>query len=121
MRDALPVRVPVVAENDANAFAIGATYGRNEVHSGVTLFLVMESGVGGGIIVNGSLFRGANGLAGEDRPSPDRRRLAGRTGIWSRCIGLENIMQGYRRTSPVADPTFPDLPGRCPRSRARAP
>ncbi|OWK21755.1 hypothetical protein AJ88_11475 [Mesorhizobium amorphae CCBAU 01583] len=65
VRDVLPLRVPVLAENDANAFAIGATYGRSEAHSGVTLFLVMESGVGGGIIIDGNLFRGANGLAGE--------------------------------------------------------
>ncbi|MER9236940.1 ROK family transcriptional regulator [Mesorhizobium sp. M0622] len=105
VRDALPIRVPVLAENDANAFAIGATYGRSEVHSGVTLFLVMESGVGGGIIVDGSLFRGANGLAGEighlivsDAPSP-RRNL-------EQLIGLENIMAEYRKTSALSDPTF---------------
>ncbi|MER8523122.1 ROK family transcriptional regulator [Mesorhizobium sp. M0644] len=105
VRDALPIRVPVLAENDANAFAIGATYGRSEVHSGVTLFLVMESGVGGGIIVDGSLFRGANGLAGEighliisDAPGP-RRNL-------EQLIGLENIMADYRKTSALSDPTF---------------
>ncbi|MER9249211.1 ROK family transcriptional regulator [Mesorhizobium sp. M0590] len=105
VRDALPIRVPVLAENDANAFAIGATYGRSEVHSGVTLFLVMESGVGGGIIVDGSLFRGANGLAGEighliisDVPGP-RRNL-------EQLIGLENIMAEYRKTSALSDPTF---------------
>lgn len=105
VRDALPIRVPVLAENDANAFAIGATYGRSEVHSGVTLFLVMESGVGGGIIVDGSLFRGANGLAGEighlivsEAPGP-RRNL-------EQLIGLENIMAEYRKTSALSDPTF---------------
>ncbi|MES0032318.1 ROK family transcriptional regulator [Mesorhizobium sp. M0040] len=105
VRDALPIRVPVLAENDANAFAIGATYGRSEVHSGVTLFLVMESGVGGGIIVDSSLFRGANGLAGEighliisDAPGP-RRNL-------EQLIGLENIMADYRKTSALSDPTF---------------
>ena len=112
VRDALPVRVPVLAENDANAFAIGATYGRNEVHSGVTLFLVMESGVGGGIIIDGSLFRGANGLAGEighlivsGAPGP-RRNL-------EQVIGLESIMadlpQDVRRRSsrhlPISWPT----------------
>jgi predicted NBD/HSP70 family sugar kinase len=31
----------------------------------VTLFLVLESGVGGGIIIDGKLFRGGHGLAGE--------------------------------------------------------
>jgi predicted NBD/HSP70 family sugar kinase len=105
VRDVLPIAVPVAAENDANAFAIGATYGRNEPHAGVTLFLVMESGVGGGIIVNGSLFRGANGLAGEvghlriDGLSQPDRNL-------EQVLGLENIMQGYRGISGQAEPTF---------------
>ncbi|MDB5551202.1 MAG: transcriptional regulator protein [Rhizobium sp.] len=105
VRDVLPFSVPVVAENDANAFAIGATYGRNELYAGVTLFLVMESGVGGGIIVNGGLFRGANGLAGEvghlriDGVSGPDRNL-------EQVLGLENIMRHYRSISGQAEPTF---------------
>ncbi|UVK41315.1 ROK family transcriptional regulator [Mesorhizobium sp. AR10] len=105
VRDALPLRVPVLAENDANAFAIGATYGRSEVHSGVTLFLVMESGIGGGIIIDGRLFRGASGLAGEighlivsDAPG-QRRNL-------EQLIGLEAIMGEYRKSSILSHPTF---------------
>jgi predicted NBD/HSP70 family sugar kinase len=105
VREALPIRVPVLAENDANAFAIGATYGRNEGRSGVTLFLVMESGVGGGIVIDGSLFRGASGLAGEighlivsNGPGP-RRNL-------EQLIGLENIMAEYCKTSAFNQPTF---------------
>lgn len=104
-RDALPVSVPVVAENDANAFAIGATYGRNELHPGVTLFLVMESGVGGGIVVNDSLFRGANGLAGEI----GHLRIGGISGPernLEQIIGLENIMHAYRGVSREPEPTF---------------
>lgn len=105
VREALPVPLPVAAENDANAFAIGATYGRNEVHSGVMLFLVMESGVGGGIIVNGSLFRGANGLAGEighlriDGAAGSNRSL-------EEVLGLEHIMAEYRQIPGLAEPTF---------------
>ncbi|MDB5524293.1 MAG: transcriptional regulator protein [Rhizobium sp.] len=105
VRDALPFSAPVLAENDANAFAIGATYGRNEQHSGVTLFLVMESGIGGGIIVNGSLFRGANGLAGEighlrvgGVSDPDRSL--------EQVIGLEHIMTEYREIPGLIEPTF---------------
>ena len=104
-RKVLPVPVPVVAENDANAFAIGAAYGRSEFHAGVTLFRVMERGVGGGIIVNGSLFRGANGLAGEighlriGGVSEPNRSL-------EEVIGLEHIMREYRSVSSKAEPTF---------------
>ncbi len=60
---ALPVNVSVVIENDANAFAIGDSYKHG--HAGVTLFLLMETGVGGGVLIDGKLFRGGHGLAGE--------------------------------------------------------
>jgi predicted NBD/HSP70 family sugar kinase len=108
IRQALPIAVPVMAENDANAFAIGATHGRNEAHAGVTLFLVMESGVGGGIVIDGSLFRGAHGLAGEIGHLP----MAGPPGQGrnlEQVIGLEPIMAQYRNSSRRAEPTLADL------------
>ncbi|MFC3073597.1 ROK family transcriptional regulator [Shinella pollutisoli] len=105
VRAALPVPMPVLAENDANAFAIGASHGRSEPQSGVTLHLVMESGVGGGIIADGSLFRGAHGLAGEI----GHLRVPG-TGEPERTLeevlGLECILTAYRTVSPAAEPSF---------------
>lgn len=65
VRKAIPEDLPVVIENDANAFAFGESYRNPESKTGVTLFLVLESGVGGGIIIDGKLFRGGHGLAGE--------------------------------------------------------
>ncbi len=56
---------PVVVENDANALAIG------ELHRGVGresrnfVTLLLERGLGAGIIANGSLYRGAHSAAGE--------------------------------------------------------
>jgi glucokinase len=57
--------VPCVLENDANAAAVsehrwGA--GRGSRHM---LFLTVSSGVGGGIIIDGELYRGTSGAAGE--------------------------------------------------------
>jgi glucokinase len=57
--------VPVALENDANAAALaehrfGA--GRGTEHM---LMLTLGTGVGGGIILNGELYRGAIGTAGE--------------------------------------------------------
>ena len=65
VRKAVPSDLPVVIENDANAFAFGESYRHLQSKAGVTLFLVLESGVGGGIIIDGKLFRGGHGLAGE--------------------------------------------------------
>lgn len=108
IRGALPIAVPVMAENDANAFAIGATHGRNEAHAGVTLFLVMESGVGGGIVIDGVLFRGAHGLAGEIGHLPISG-AGGQGRNLEQVIGLEPIMAEYRKSSRRAEPTLADL------------
>ena len=61
----LPESLPLRAENDANAFALGVTWGRRMAAPGVTLLVNMETGVGGGILIDGRLFRGGGGLAGE--------------------------------------------------------
>jgi predicted NBD/HSP70 family sugar kinase len=56
---------PVIVENDANALAIG------ELHRGVGraspnfVTLLLERGLGAGVVANGSLYRGANAAAGE--------------------------------------------------------
>ncbi len=57
--------VPVFAENDANACALaewrhGAGQGCDHV-----IFLTFGTGLGAGLILNGRLYRGASGLAGE--------------------------------------------------------
>ncbi|NBZ87185.1 ROK family transcriptional regulator [Stagnihabitans tardus] len=61
----LPPGLPLRAENDANALALGVTWGRRLSAPGVTLLINMETGVGGGILIDGRLFRGGGGLAGE--------------------------------------------------------
>ncbi len=57
--------LPVIVENDANATALaewkfGAGQGAQNL-----IFLTMGTGIGGGIIVDGRLYRGTNDLAGE--------------------------------------------------------
>lgn len=67
IRDHLEVElgVPVVVDNDVNVMALG------ELHAGAArgsldvLFLKLGTGPGCGIIVNGSLYRGVDGCAGE--------------------------------------------------------
>lgn len=59
------LRVPTVADNDANLAALAEwTWG---VGRGCDDFLhiTCSEGVGGGFIVNGRIYRGGNGLAGE--------------------------------------------------------
>jgi glucokinase len=55
----------VVLENDANAAAMGEKWlgaGRNTDHM---VMYTLGTGVGGGIVMNGQLWHGVNGMAGE--------------------------------------------------------
>jgi glucokinase len=61
----LAIGKPIVLENDANAaawgeFKFGAGRGRNDL-----MMLTLGTGVGGGLILDGRLFRGAFGIGAE--------------------------------------------------------
>ncbi len=57
--------LPVFAENDANACALAEwKYGAG-VGTQNLIFLTFGTGLGGGLILNGKLYRGISGLAGE--------------------------------------------------------
>jgi glucokinase len=67
LRDALVDRTgrTVVVDNDANVAALGeATYGaaRGARHA---LMVTLGTGIGGGIVLDGEIFRGAHGFAAE--------------------------------------------------------
>ncbi len=97
-RAVLPVKLPVTIENDANAFAIGDGYKHKS--AGVTLFLVLETGVGGGIVIDGKLFRGGHGLAGEIGhtlvPGSNGKKL-------EHLIGREAVLAQYRSATGRAE------------------
>ena len=57
--------LPVIAENDANAamwaeYKFGSAKGFNPV-----MFFIIGTGMGGGLVIDGKLFRGANGIGAE--------------------------------------------------------
>ena len=88
LRDLLEDRLgcPVVLDNDANCAA------RAEAHHGAArgassaLMITMGTGIGGAVLLEGRVLRGANGMAGEFghmQVVPDGRRCeCGRTGCW---------------------------------------
>ncbi|MDH6364922.1 beta-glucoside kinase [Enterococcus sp. PF1-24] len=57
--------LPVTVENDANAVAIAEKWIGNAQDFDNYLCLVLGTGVGGGIVINGQVYRGAHGMAGE--------------------------------------------------------
>ncbi|HQO79022.1 MAG TPA: ROK family protein, partial [Thermodesulfobacteriota bacterium] len=58
-------RLPVLLENDANAAALGESWKGAGVGSQTLVCLTLGTGIGGGIIENGLLLHGADGMAGE--------------------------------------------------------
>lgn len=65
--DALSAKLnrPVMLENDANAAALGEFWLGAGRGSQTMICLTLGTGVGGGIILNGKLWRGIDGTAGE--------------------------------------------------------
>ena len=71
--DALPLKaklesefqVPVIIENDANASALAEfRFGGGRGYNAV-LYMTMSTGIGGGIVIDGQVYHGANDSAGE--------------------------------------------------------
>lgn len=57
--------VPVSVDNDANAAALGEwCFGAGQGYDSL-LYVTVSTGIGGGWIVDGRLYRGADGMAGE--------------------------------------------------------
>jgi len=96
----LPDFPTVIAENDANAFAFADAFLVKGEASGTEIYLFLDSGVGGAIIKDGQLLRGADGYAGEfghviigDRGFVE---LATPAGSVESFIGLDAVMARYR-------------------------
>jgi len=58
---------PIAFDNDANCFALAETVlGAASVHrEGVVFGVILGTGVGGGVVVDGKVWQGAQGIAGE--------------------------------------------------------
>lgn len=88
LRDALSERIglPVTVENDANAAAWAEYRYGVAVGEPVVVCVTLGTGIGGGLVVAGTLYRGAYGVAGEWGHMcmvPGGRRCAcGNRGCW---------------------------------------
>jgi glucokinase len=108
LRDAVADRVglPVVVENDANAMAWGEyRYGAGRGVEDLVC-VTIGTGIGGGIVQNGRLTRGAYGVAGEFghlRVIPDGRRCGcGNRGCWEQYCSARALVREARDLALVA-------------------
>lgn len=99
LREALPV--PVLVENDVNALAVAERlYGRGREHRNF-LVVTIGRGVGAGLVVDGAVYRGTNGGAGEFGHFPVRAGgpacSCGNTGCLEAAVGQEALLRAARR------------------------
>lgn len=92
--------LPVVVENDGNIAAWGEyRFGAGRGTSDMVLVTV-GTGIGGGIVINGRLFRGAHGAAGEIghiNAVPDGRACGcGRGGCWEQYASGNALVREAR-------------------------
>ncbi len=89
-------RCPIYVDNEANLAAMGEYY--FGVAHNISHFVYLSSGVGmgGGIMINGKLFRGWNGFAGElghmQRDRAGQLCGCGRRGCWETQVGPQAIL-----------------------------
>ncbi|MGH8823801.1 MAG: ROK family transcriptional regulator [Jiangellaceae bacterium] len=116
--------VPIRAENYANLcalaeYAMGASAGASDL-----LYLTGEISVGGGVISEGRLLRGAEGYGGEvgHMPIAEPHHVCGcgRRGCWETAVGFAALQREVAdKGDPVTDPSV-DLELRLAEIRRRA-
>lgn len=96
--------VPILIANEANMAALGEYYLGPARHSRLLLFISSGVGLGGGLVVDGHLLTGVNGLAGElGHMTVDPTGLAcrcGNHGCWETQATLTAL---YRRVREAID------------------
>ncbi len=60
-----PLALPIFIENDANAAAMGELQLGHGQHLSSFFYILISSGLGGGLAIDGAYFRGQNGRSGE--------------------------------------------------------
>jgi glucokinase len=108
LRDALAeaIGVPVVVENDANA-AAWAEYRFGAARDArVAVMVTLGTGIGGGLVVSGILYRGAFGVGceyGHMSVVPDGRRCAcGNRGCWEMYASGTALARDARELAAIA-------------------
>jgi len=112
LRDALMARIPlpVVVDNDANAAALAeCRFGAGVGHR-LVLCVTLGTGIGGALVIDNRVFRGANGMAGEfghmQMVADGHRCECGNRGCWEQYASGNALVRDARELviadSPVA-------------------
>src|SRR5665213_3797879 len=107
------IDLPIVVENDANCHAwaetrFGAARGQSNV-----VAVILGTGIGGGIVLEGRLFRGGYGIAGEPghmRVVPDGRVCGcGNRGCWEQYASGNGLVRAAKEMASITPRSVPYL------------
>ncbi|MBE9080217.1 ROK family transcriptional regulator [Romeria aff. gracilis LEGE 07310] len=96
------VTLPLFIDNDANSAALAEVYLGSAVQSDSLLFLLLNEGVGSGIVINHRIMRGANGTAGEvcELMIDDQNLIGseyGQPGSFGALVGKAGLLKQYQQ------------------------
>jgi len=101
--------LPLYVENEANLAALGEYYFGVGREVGNLIYLSSGVGLGGGLIINGKLFKGGFGLAGEighiQRDPEGEMCGCGRRGCWETQVSPRAVLQRVKRAIEAAPDT----------------
>lgn len=105
----IALNIPVAVDNDANLAALGEMWKGAGDGAQDVLFITLGTGVGGGVISNGQILHGANGMAGElghitSIPEGGRPCNCGKTG----CLETVSSATGIVQLALEFLPEYPD-------------
>lgn len=93
--------MPIYIDNEANLSALGEYYFGIARNVGNFIFLSSDIGLGGGIMIDGRLFRGEHGYGGEighiQRDPQGEQCGCGRVGCWETQVGPRAVLSRVRK------------------------
>lgn len=95
--------LPVFVDNDANLMGWGEYHYGNNSNCHHLVFLTIGTGIGGAIILNGSLYRGHRFAAGELGVLPMEYR--GQRGNWEDFASTAALVRHYQQLTQSPEPT----------------
>lgn len=92
--------IPVFINNDANCAALGEVVAGGAKGADKAIFIILGTGVGGGIVIDGKIYSGFNGIAGEIGHiviTMDGRECGcGRKGCWEAYASASGLIKTTR-------------------------
>jgi len=89
--------LPIYIDNEANLSALGEYYFGIARNVDNFIYLTSDIGLGGGIVIDGRLFRGGHGYGGEighiQRDPQGEQCGCGRTGCWETQVGPRAVLR----------------------------